>query len=308
VLVHYHLDKLVKIENPVVTIGSFDGVHTGHQQILKKTSDAAHIIKGKSILFTFYPHPRQVVHNSLQNYKLLTTPEEKIKLVEKFEIDHLILFPFTESFSKLNFSEFVSTYLVDLLQVQKVIIGYDYRFGNNREGDFEKLSVFAKQYGFEVEQIEPLLTDHVPVSSTKIREALTSGNIISANSYLGYHYSVKGKVVHGNKTGSKMGFPTANIRVGDIYKLIPANGVYAVKLLINDQLYKGMLNIGFRPTFNLNELSLEANIFDFEGDIYDKQITIIFYERIRDERKFPGMDELKNQLFIDKNRALEILS
>jgi riboflavin kinase/FMN adenylyltransferase len=301
-----HSLKEKGIKNPVVTTGTFDGVHSGHQKIITRLHDVARAIDGETVLLTFYPHPRMVLHPDDNGLLLLTTQKEKIELLEKYGVDHLIIHPFTKEFSRTTSLEFVRNILVNKLKTKKLVIGYNHHFGRNREGSFEHLNEYGHLYNFEVEEIPAKDIDHVEVSSTKIRNALQSGDIKTATSYLGHHFSLTGKVVEGKKLGKTIGFPTANIFVEDKYKLIPADGVYAVKVKHNNVMYGGMLNIGNNPTVGGTTKTIEVNIFDFDADIYNHQATIYFIERLRDEVKFAGLEELKQQLAMDKKRALRI--
>jgi len=305
VIVHYNLHNLGQINNPIITIGSFDGVHIGHKKILKKLTDTAQKEKGESILFSFYPHPRQVIFPDNKSLKFLNTQQEKIELLKTTQIDHLIFFPFTIEFSKISSKEFIRKFLVEKMHIKKIIVGYDYHFGKNREGNYENLSQLGILYGFKVEKIKALNVNKIAVSSTKIRKALSEGNIKLANAFLGYEYSITGTVIKGNRIGRKLGFPTANIEVNDNCKLIPANGVYIAHVNVNKKLYNGMVNIGIRPTLNLKEITIEVNIFDFDADIYNQQITISLVDRIRDEVKFHDLDALKIQLVKDKAEILK---
>ena len=293
----------------MVTIGTFDGVHLGHQKVISKLKNFASDHGGESVIFTFYPHPRMVTNPNETNLRLLTTLAEKQKLFAESGIDHFIVYPFTRAFSELTYEEFVKQILVDRLKVHCLVVGYDHRFGKNREGSFEDLQKCAEKYGFEIEKLEALLIDQADVSSTLIRNALEQGAIEKANKYLGYNYTLHGTVVEGYRVGRKIGFPTANIEASDKYKLIPGYGVYAVKVIIDGQMYKGMLNIGVRPTFNKNadNRSIEVHLFDFHNDIYNKEITLIFIGKIREEQRFNGIEELTEQLKKDKITALKIL-
>ena len=309
VKVHTHIDKFTA-NNPVVTIGTFDGVHLGHQKVISKLKNFAKEHEGESVIFTFYPHPRLVTKPTEDNLRLLTTLEEKKELFAQSGIDHMIIFPFTKSFSELSYSEFVKQILVDKIKTHCLVVGYDHRFGKNREGSFEYLQACADTYGFIIEKLEALLVDEANVSSTRIRNALEQGEIEKANSYLGYRYTLHGKVVEGQRVGRKLGFPTANIEASDPHKLIPGYGVYAVEVLIKGMTYQGMLNIGYRPTFNKNadNRSIEVHIFEFSGDIYGKEITLVFAGKIREEQKFSSIEALSLQLENDKLSALKILS
>ena len=306
---YYNLDNF-EGKRPVLTIGTFDGVHLGHQKVISRLKDFTVKHEGESVVFTFYPHPRLVLSPEKSDLRLLTTRDEKIRLFAESGIDHLIIFPFTKEFSRLSYTEFVKQILVDKINTHCLVVGYDHKFGNNREGGFEYLKKCANKYNFKTEKLEALLIDDVNVSSTKIRAALQEGNISTANRYLGYSYTLHGTVVKGNRIGRKMGFPTANVASSDIHKLIPGHGVYAVKIRLNGNNYNGMLNIGTRPTFNSNadNRSIEVNIFDFDGDIYNQEITLIFAGKIREEKKFDGVDALVAQLKKDKIKALNILN
>ena len=296
--------------NPVVTIGTFDGVHLGHQKVISRLNGFAHEHGGESVIFTFYPHPRLVTKPGPSDLRLLTTLDEKKEQFARWGVDHLIVFPFTESFSQLTYAQFVKQILVDKMKTHCLVVGYDHRFGKNREGSFEYLQSCAQKYGFLIEKLEPLLVDEANVSSTRIRNALQAGLIEKANRYLGYRYTLHGTVVEGQRVGRKLGFPTANIEASDPYKLIPGHGVYAVEVKLSGKTYKGMLNIGIRPTFNKNadNRSIEVHLFDFTGDIYGKQITLVFAGKIREEQKFNGVEALTEQLKKDKSVALKILS
>jgi len=309
VQIHYGLDKFIA-RRPVVTIGTFDGVHLGHREVISKLQKISARTSGESVVFTFYPHPRIIVAPQENSLRLLTSQEEKIDLLQKIGIDHLVIYPFTEEFSKLSYDEFVKDILVEKMHLNYLVIGYDHKFGQDREGDFLSLKKLSRQYGFEVERTDELLMDNNEVSSTKIRKALDEGDIQKANQYLGYQYILNGRVIEGKQLGRKLGFPTANIETYDIYKLVPRDGVYAVTVELNGLLYKGMLNVGVRPTVNYNadNRSIEVHLFDFDGDIYHADITLHFVEKIRNEQKFSGLDELREQLLKDKVSALKLLS
>jgi riboflavin kinase / FMN adenylyltransferase len=308
VKIHTDTDSF-KAHKPVVTIGTFDGLHLGHQKVLNRLIDFARSHGGESVVFTFYPHPRLVIAPDETNLRLLTTLEEKKKLFARSGIDHLIIFPFTKEFSQLTYSEFVEQILVKKMQTHCLVVGYDHRFGKNREGGFEYLQNCADKFGFEIEKLDVLLIDEAHVSSTNIREALENGDVTLANKFLGYRFTLHGTVVEGERVGRKLGFPTANIEASDPHKLIPGYGVYAVEVMISSQKYGGMLNIGSRPTFNKNadNRSIEVHIFDFSGDLYNKEITLVFVGKIRNEQKFSGIEALTEQLKKDKVAALKIL-
>lgn len=307
--VYRGLKSFNKIHNAVVTIGTFDGVHIGHQTILKRLNEIATRINGESVLLTFFPHPRMVLQPN-SDLKLLNTIDEKIALLERANIDHLIIHPFTKEFSRTTSLEFVRDLLVNKIGTKKLVIGYDHHFGRNREGSFEHLKEFGPLYGFNVEEITAQEIDEVNVSSTKIRLALEEGDVATANSYLGHTFQLKGKVIKGQQLGRKLGYPTANLEIENVYKLIPANGIYAVKVSFKSKVFGGMLNIGVRPTVsNANgEVSIEVNIFDFSEDIYDQELSINFIQKIRDEKRFESIDLLKNEMIKDKKKVLDIFS
>lgn len=305
--VYHHIDEFEGKGNAVVTTGTFDGVHTGHQAILKRLNEIAVKEEGESVLITFHPHPRMVLFPEDNDLKLLSTQEEKIRLMKKYGVDHLIIHPFTKEFSRLTSLQFIREILVNKIKTKKLVIGYDHHFGRNREGSFEHLKESGPVYGFMVEEIPAQDVDNVAVSSTKIRHALLAGDIKTAKEYLGHDYTLTGKVIHGEKKGRELGFPTANISVEDRHKLIPAIGIYAVKAEAEGNTYNAMLYIGFRPTLNGKYQSIEVNIFDFDKDIYGKQITVHFIDRIRDDMKFDKLDELKKQLSADKQKAINLL-
>jgi riboflavin kinase/FMN adenylyltransferase len=309
VQIHYDLE-LFRAINPVVTIGTFDGVHLGHREVICELKRLSALSRGESVVFTFEPHPRIIIAPQEDSLRLLSTKNEKIQLMEKIGIDHLVIYPFTESFSKLSYNEFVTTILVGQMKISSLVVGYDHRFGQGRKGDFNSLEMLSKLLNFKVEQLSQLLVDNKVVSSTKIRSALDMGNIITANHLLGYHYTLSGSVIRGEQLGRKIGFPTANIDTFDPNKLVPGNGVYAVIVETDGKRFKGMMNIGVRPTVNHNadHRSIEVHIFDFNEDIYDRSITLFFVGKIREEQKFQGIDQLKAQLMLDQNSALAILS
>ena len=306
---HTNLEQF-KARKPVVTIGTFDGVHLGHQKVILRLQEFAKQHDGETIIFTFHTHPRLITSPNENNLRLLTTLNEKIKLFEKYGIDHLIIYTFDKSFSELTYSEFVEKLLVDKIGTHCLVVGYDHKFGKNREGGFDYLKKCAEKFKFEIERLDALLVEEDSVSSTKIRNALQNGEIEKANHYLGYQFTLHGTVVEGKQLGRKLGFPTANIEASDKNKIIPGYGVYAVKVELNGADYNGMLNIGTRPTFNNNadNRSIEVNIFDFEEDIYGKEIILKFIGKIRDEKKFETMEMLVYQLEKDKIEALLILA
>ncbi|MDA8714654.1 bifunctional riboflavin kinase/FAD synthetase [Flavobacteriales bacterium] len=293
------------MKNPVVTTGTFDGVHFGHQKIIDRLKSVANKIGGESVLLTFHPHPRMVLFPNDEDLKLLSTREEKIKRLEAAGLDHLIIYPFSRKFSRRTATEYVRDLLVNEIGVKSLVIGYDHQFGRNREGNFEQLIELAGIYDFKLEEIPAQELDDVKVSSTKIRNALLQGDVKTASKYLGHDYKVSGIVVKGRQLGRELGFPTANISVLDRYKLIPGDGVYAVRVKVNKKNFKGMLNIGYRPTVGgLFKATMEVNIFEFNENIYGHYIGVEFVKRLRDEIKFDSMEELKVQLELDKIQAL----
>lgn len=311
------LKKILKIFNSifdfksdkktVVTLGTFDGVHFGHKSILNKLIESTQHCDEESLVLTFFPHPRMILEQD-SDIKLLNTIEEKAELLNHLGIDNLVIQKFDNSFSQLLPEDFVKQVLVNIFNVKKIIIGYDHRFGKNRAADINDLIAFGEKYHFEVEQISAEEINNVSISSTKIRTALQSGEIQLANEYLGYSYFINGRVSKGKQLGRTIGYPTANVVVSDRYKLIPAIGVYVAYAIVDGQKYFGMLNIGTNPTVGTNPLTIEINIFDFDQNIYDKQITIGFIDKIRDQQKFNSLDELKLALSNDKEKALRILN
>ncbi len=288
------------VARPIVTIGTFDGVHLGHQAIFSKMKKEAEKTGGETVVITFSPHPRLVLYKDSVNLKFINTREKKIERLEKVGIDHLIIIPFTKEFARNSSEQFIADYVVKYVHPAKVIIGYDHHFGKNREGSIRLLEGLKKQFGYEVEEVRPLYVNGAPVSSTRIRNLLHDGNVKEANRMLGYEYAITGKVVRGQRIGHKIGYPTANLEIPNEYKLITANGVYACRVLLENRILKGMGNIGVRPTIDHGDLTIEVNIFDFDEDIYGENITIQFVDRLRDEKKFKGLEELKVQLAKDK--------
>ncbi len=291
----------------IITIGTFDGVHLGHQQILQKVAAQAKATQLKSVVLTFFPHPRMVLQEKSE-IKLLNTITEKQELFEELGIDYLIIHPFDYAFSRLTAEEFVSSILVDAFNIHKIIIGYDHRFGRNRTANIDDLIVFGTQYNFEVEQISAEEINEITISSTKIRTAILEGNITLANQYLGYNYSFSGTVAHGKQLGRTIGFPTANISINEDYKLIPKNGVYVVQSVIKHQLFFGMMNIGNRPTVDGITQTIEVHFLNFEGDLYDQNLKIVLLHYIREEVKFNSLEDLKAQIAKDELFATNFIS
>lgn len=286
-------------EKTFVTIGTFDGVHFGHQKIIEKLVSEAKKAKKKSVLLTFFPHPRMVLQKDA-SIELINTIEERAKLLEKTGLDYLIIHPFSREFSRTTALEFVRDILVNQLNISKLIIGYDHHFGKNREGNITQLTEYSHLYDFKVEEIPAQDIDDVSVSSTKIRLALHSGNLKTANNYLGYNFMLNGNVVNGKKLGGKIGYPTANIDVKESYKLIPKTGVYVVKSLIAEEIVFGMMNIGNRPTINGNHQTIEVHFFDFNKNLYHQNLTIELLYFLRDEQKFDSLELLIDQLKKDE--------
>ncbi len=306
--VYRSLEEFTPLESAIVTQGTFDGVHLGHQKILRQLKNLAAMEGGETVLLTFFPHPRLVLQPDDNGLKLLETIEEKIAHLEQLGIDHLLILPFTKTFSRLTAEEFVQTILLDGIGTKMMVVGYDHRFGKNREGSFQELSQLANVYNFRVEEISAEDIEAVTISSTKIRQALMAGDLATANTFLGYSYRAQGKVVHGHKKGAGIGFPTANIHVDAAYKLIPGDGVYAVEVLVKGQRYQGMVNIGSQPTFQERAHAFEAHIFSFSENIYGEEIEVVFHFRLRDEMRFESVEALRAQLENDKKEALRLLA
>ncbi len=305
--IYPHIKDFAKIDHAIVTIGTFDGVHLGHQKIIKRLHEIAEETGGETVILTFFPHPRMILHPEDINIKMITTMDERAELLEKHHVDHLIITPFTRDFSNLSPEEYISQVLVKQVGIKKIIIGYDHRFGKNREGGLKELQRLGPAYNFEVEEISEQDVNDVAVSSTKIRSALLEGDIKTANEFLGYPFGITGKVVRGDEIGRKLGYPTANLFVEQTYKIIPADGIYAVKVLVNKTEYKGMCYIGNRPTINGMTRNIEVNIFDFDQDIYDKNIRLNFMHFVRGDARFDTLGELKVQIKKDKEVILELL-
>ena len=289
-------------EKTFVTIGTFDGVHFGHQKIIEKLVLEAKKEGKKSVVLTFFPHPRMVLQKEA-SIELINTIEERAKLLEKTGLDYLIIHPFSKEFSRTTALEFVRDFLVNQLNISKLIIGYDHHFGKNREGNIKQLTEYSQLYDFIVEEIPAQDIDDVSVSSTKIRRALHAGNLKTANNYLGYNFMINGVVVNGKQLGGKIGYPTANIDVKESYKLIPKTGVYVVKSEIDNETIYGMMNIGNRPTLDGKHQTIEVHFFDFNKDLYHQSLTVELIYFLRDEHKFDSIDSLIHQLKIDENTA-----
>jgi riboflavin kinase/FMN adenylyltransferase len=292
----------INIKNPAVTVGTFDGVHLGHQYIFRQLINSATSNHTESMVITFWPHPRMIVNKGATEIMMLNTLEEKIDLIGRQGVQHFLILPFNQEFSQLSAAQFIEKYLFQKLHIKSLIMGYDHRFGKDRMGDFDHLKNCAEKYNFNIQQVEPFCLEGEKISSTIIRDALLNGKVDYANKFLSRNYSVTGNVKNGKKIGRDLGFPTANIHPDYNYKLIPHDGVYAVKVIVDGKEFIGMLNIGIRPTVNKgNEnKSIEVHLIDFEGDLYDKKISLVFYKKIRNEMKFNSLDQLINQLKADK--------
>lgn len=298
----WNIDDSFSLKRPVVTIGIFDGVHKGHRFILDHLKAQAQEYGGETVVVTLWPHPRIVLHKELHDFKLLHSLEEKIREMERHGIDHLVVVPFDREIASLAACDFVQHYLVDKLGVEVLLVGYDNRFGKDRRGDPEGLRMCAEKNRYRIEKLPEYHSEYGTVSSSAIRNSVLKGDLESAANMLGYHYYLSGTIVEGNHIGRKMGFPTANIHPLDANKLIPMNGVYAIRAELRGEAHKGMLNIGFRPTMDsaMAVKTIEAHLFDVSGDFYDEEIVIHFVRRVRDEMKFSGLDALKEQLQRDK--------
>lgn len=318
--VHYELaSSLPAFTNAVVTIGTFDGVHLGHQQIISQLKEQAAAVEGETVIITFHPHPRKIISSVPGDVKLLTTLDEKISLLEAAGINHLVVVPFDHVFANQTAREYVEDFLYQYFKPHTVIIGYDHRFGKGREGNYQLLEQYGLQLGFAVKEIPEQVSHETGISSTRIRHALTASDIVTANELLGYAYFFEGTVVEGNKLGRTIGYPTANLHIGSEEKLIPGDGVYVVSAGVRgkgqgvsekttgDSLIKGMMNIGVRPTVDGKKRVIEVNLFDFNEDIYGKILQVHIHDYLRGEAKFNGLEELKAQLLKDKTKAQEKL-
>lgn len=301
--IFHSIHDFVSTKKTILTLGTFDGVHIGHKKILEKVIQNTFDSEYESVVLTFFPHPRMVLQEKSE-VRLLNTIAEKIDLLETIGIQNLIIHPFDESFSRLTAEAFVKTILVDSLHIQKIIIGYDHRFGRNRTANIDDLITYGEQFDFEVEQITVQEINDVSISSTKIRNALLEGNMELANKYLGYEYSLSGKVSKGKQLGRTIGFPTANLKIEEEYKLIPKDGVYVVQSSINNKVVQGIMNIGNNPTVDGKNKSIEVHYFDFNEDLYHKKISVSILHRIRSEQKFENVTLLKKQLELDSSSAL----
>ncbi len=299
--IFHHISELSNLANTIVTIGTFDGVHLGHQKIIRRLVELKNKQGGDIVLFTFDPHPRKVLFPDQLDLKLITTTSEKCELLKQFGVDYVLVYPFTKEFSQMQAQDYISDIIAKGLKTKTLVIGYDHRFGSNREGNIDNLKQLSNVYNFEVEEISAQEINQLNISSTRIRKAIDNGDITTANEFLGYPFFVTGKVIKGKQLGRTIGYSTANIFIEDADKLLPKIGVYAVKVFVGTTSYKGMLNIGLNPTTDFdNKIKVEVNIFDFDKDIYGEILKVEFIKRIRDEQKFANLDELKNALANDK--------
>jgi riboflavin kinase/FMN adenylyltransferase len=308
VKVYNSIDEFPGLKNAVVTIGTFDGVHAGHQHIIGRLNVLAAETHGETVLLTFFPHPRMVLQPDDSDLKLITTMKEREHLLRLFGIDHLIIQPFSKEFSRISAMEFIRDILIKKIGTKILVIGHDHHFGRNREGSYKDLEEMAPVYDYRLEEIPEQVINDIAVSSTKIRSALITGDIAAANRLMGHDFSLEGVVIHGEKKGNELGFPTANISIGEPYKLVPADGIYAVIAEVNGENHKGMLYIGNRPAFNGKSKSIEVNIFDLNKDLYGKTIRVHFKARIRNDMNFENLEQLKEKMREDKVSATKILS
>lgn len=306
--VHYGIETCKEIHNPVVTVGTFDGVHYGHQKIITRLQKIAQNCNGESVLLTFDPHPRKILFKD-KKIKLINTIKEKIKILSNLGLDHLVIYPFNIEFSNLSAHEYISELLVNKLKTNTLVIGYDHHFGKNREGDIKFLIENNNLYPFNLEEIKAHEIDEIKISSTKIRQAIDNGNIHLFNDYCGRFFEFSGKVIQGNGLGKKIGYATANLEIENEGKIIPANGVYAVKCLLNDEIINGIMNIGFKPSIEKNNIkTIEIHLFNFNKNIYDYYLTVKVLNKIRDEVKFPSIEKLKIQISRDIKVAQNLLN
>jgi riboflavin kinase/FMN adenylyltransferase len=305
--VHRNIDQLPPFRNAVITIGTFDGVHMGHRQVIEKLKEEAHAVNGETVIITFHPHPRKVVSSAILGIRLINTLDEKIELLEQLGIDHLVVVPFTEVFANQPAEEYIRNFLVSRFHPHTIIIGYDHRFGRDRLGDYRLLEQRAAEYSYELKEIPKHILDNISVSSTKIREDILHNRIGTASKLLGYDFFFSGEVVHGDKLGRQLGYPTANLKVLNEEKITPGNGIYAVYVQVNDEKYKGMMSIGFRPTVDGKKRVIEVNIFDFSKEIYGKSIRVYVKKYLREEVKFESLEKLVQQIDQDKVESLKVL-
>ena len=307
--VHYEIEKLPAFKNAVITIGTFDGVHMGHRQIIDKLKSEALALNGESVIITFHPHPRKVVSSTILGIRLINTLNEKIALLRETGVDHLVVVPFTEAFANQPAEDYIKNFLVDKLHPHTIIIGYDHRFGRNRLGGYQMLENKAAIYGYRIVEIPKHILENISISSTNIREAILHHDIATADTLLGYEFFFSSIVIHGDKLGRKLGYPTANLHLQDEEKIIPGDGIYAVYARVegSEKKYKGMMSIGFRPTVDGKKRVVEVNIFDFDKEIYGQQLTVFVKKFLREEKKFDSLEALVKQIDQDKVDSLQVL-
>ncbi len=307
--IHRDIENLPAFQNAVITIGTFDGVHMGHRQIINKLKDEASAINGETVIITFHPHPRKVIASTILGVRLINTLEERLQLLEQLGVDHVVVVPFTDAFANQPAEDYIKNFLIKKFHPHTIIIGYDHRFGKERKGDYLLLEKKAAEYGYELKEIPKHVLDEISISSTKIREALLEGKLEVADKLLGYEFFFSGVVVHGDKLGRKLGYPTANLKILDEEKITPGNGIYAVYAQPEgyDHRLKGMMSIGFRPTVDGKKRVIEVNIFDFDKEIYDETLKVYVKKYLREELKFNGLNELVEQIGQDKIESLRVL-
>lgn len=304
--VYRHIDEINHDSKTIITIGTFDGIHLGHQEIIKKLFERSRYHKGRSFLITFHPHPRKVVSKS-NNIKILSTPDEKISILEKMGLENLFIINFTPEFSQQSPASFINDFLIRKIGLREIVVGHDHKFGKGREGTFETLESLSKSLKFEMSMVDEFKVNDEPVNSTKIRNALSQGDVRKTNSFLGREYIFTGKVIEGDKRGRELGYPTANILLDDADKLLPGLGIYAACVIIDNEKFPGLLSIGKRPTFYDNgEIIPEVYIYDFDRNIYNKKIAVAVIDKIRDEEKFSSPEDLINQMNKDKEAGIRI--
>ena len=306
--IYHSIEDFPSDINTIVSIGTFDGVHRGHKTIINRINNISKKEGLESVILTFDPHPRHVIYSDDQSLRLINTLDEKVDALSGTSLDHLIVHKFTKDFSRIKSVNFIRDILVSKLNMKYMVVGFDHHFGKNREGTFNNLFEISELYDFKIERVGPQNVDDVTISSTKIRNAIIEGDIKKANLYLSSNFSIVGKVVQGNKIGNSIGFPTANIEVANKWKILPKSGVYAVKVVLKKNKYYGMLNLGFRPSIKDDSFVIEVHLFDFDDIIYDEKLKIVFYDRIRDEKKFDHLEKLKNQLKIDKTKCKQFFN
>ena len=305
--VHYYTERFPSFKNVIITIGTFDGVHLGHRQIINSLKQEALHAPGESLIITFHPHPRKIVSSAITGVRLINTLNERIELLEKTGIDHLVVVPFTDYFANQGGEEYICDFLVEKFHPHTIIIGYDHRFGKERKGDYSLMEDKASVYGYQMKEIPVHLLDAIKVSSSNIRNSILQGNIEEANKLLGYPFFFEGEVVHGDKIGRTIGYPTANLKSTDEEKIVLGDGIYAVYVRYDSKTYMGMMSIGFRPTVNGRKRVTEVNLFDFNEEIYGSILRVTVIKYLRNEVKFDGLEQLKLQLHLDKEQSLKIL-